>query len=472
MAARENQGLQIALIVCAMLIVGLGVFTFILYNNSKDEALKTAAAQKDSKTDRDALMKSVEEMNQLKLLMGYAARDEASAIQANFKKDVETYAASMRESEQNYRNIVSQLSTELQKQSELVVEAQKRNDQLQSEFKNKEASNANEIEQYKSGLKQAKDDLEQERSKFNDERNKIKGQMAEASRKFDDKTKKFDEDVAKGTKDLGEREDQLRDTMKQLAKVVQVIKEQELSTERADGKVTWVDQGARLVWLNLGSSDGVRRQVSFSVIAQNEINPIRAEKKGTVEVVRILKDHLSEARIMDDDPSKPIMPGDQLFSAAWQPNRAEHFALVGLMDLDKDGENDVQKIVDLITVNGGIVDAVLKDDGTREGKMNVDTHYLVQGEKPNEKSNKSAEYLKNYSAMIEESKLLPIKIIRLGDLIAYLGYKDREKAVPLGSDAKPSDFPPRPPNEIPRRWDNGMFKPRRNTPSGKNDVVY
>ena len=472
MAARENQGLQIALIVCAMLMIGLGVYAFILFNNSKDEALRTAAAVKDAKTSNDMLLKKEEEINQLKLMLGYGPRDEVATVQASYKKDLETYAATMRESEQNYRNIVSQLATERQKQSELLVDAEARNEQMQSDFNTKEKANLAEIEQYKAGLKQAKDDLEQERTNFTADRDKLKTKNAELVRQSDDRRKKFEDDTAKSVKDLGATEDALRKSLADQEKLRDKLVAEEISTEQTDGKVTWVNQGARLVWLNLGSEDGLRRQISFTVIASDEINPVKAEKKGTIEVVRILDGHLAEARIMDDDPSKPIMPGDQLFSAAWQPGHAEHFALVGLMDLDKDGVSDLDKIRNLITVNGGIVDAELKDDGTRVGKMTVDTHYLVQGAQPTEKSKKSNEYFKNYSAMIDELKLLPMKKISLEDLISYLGYKDRERTVPLGSEAKPSDFRPRPPDEVPRRSVNESFKNRRNTPSGKNDVVY
>jgi hypothetical protein len=472
MAARENQGLQIALIICAMFMIGLGVFAFVLYNNSKDEQLRTASAVKEAKAATEQSLKAENDMSQLKLLMGYGARDEVATILASYKKDVETYAATMRESEQNYRNIVSQLATELQKQTELLVDAQVRNEQMQSDFKTKETSNLAEIEQYKAGLKQAKDDLEQERSNFTADRDKLKTKNAEIVSQSEVRRKKFDDDIAKNAKDLVATEDTLRKSLADQEKLADKLKAEEISTEQTDGKVTWVNQGARLVWLNLGSEDGLRRQISFSVIASDEINPVKAEKKGTVEVVRILDGHLAEARIMDDDPSKPIMPGDQLFSAAWQPGHAEHFALVGLMDLDKDGISDLDKVRNLITVNGGIVDAELKDDGTRVGKMTVDTHYLVQGEQPTEKSKKSNEYFKNYSAMIDELKLLPMKKISLEDLVGYLGYKDRERTVALDSEAKPSDFRPRPPDEVPRRSQNESFKKRRNTPSGKNDTIY
>ena len=40
MAARENQGLQIALIICAMLMVALAVTSFVFYNSAKDETLR------------------------------------------------------------------------------------------------------------------------------------------------------------------------------------------------------------------------------------------------------------------------------------------------------------------------------------------------------------------------------------------------------------------------------------------------
>ncbi len=45
--------------------------------------------------------------------------------------------------------------------------------------------------------------------------------------------------------------------------------------------------------------------------------------------------------------------------------------------------------------------------------------------------------------MIAEAKALPIRTIPIEDLILYLGYKDRERTVPLGKDAKASDFPAR-----------------------------
>ena len=42
------------------------------------------------------------------------------------------------------------------------------------------------------------------------------------------------------------------------------------ANEVADGKVTWVNQRSRTVWINLGSDDGLRRQTSFSVFSSDD----------------------------------------------------------------------------------------------------------------------------------------------------------------------------------------------------------
>src|SRR4029079_19292004 len=105
------------------------------------------------------------------------------------------------------------------------------------------------------------------------------------------------------------------------------------------------------------------------VLGADENNPLKAEKKGSIEVTRVLDRHLSEARIIDDNPSKPIMPGDFVYSVAWQPGRSEHFALVGVLDMDDDGKSDHDRIKDVIEMNGGKIDADLRDDGTVVGKL-------------------------------------------------------------------------------------------------------
>ena len=165
---------------------------------------------------------------------------------------------------------------------------------------------------------------------------------------------------------------------------------------------------------------GLRKQISFKVFGADENNPLKAETKGSIEVTRILDRHLAEARIIDDNPAKPIMPGDYVYSVAWQPGRAEHFALVGILDVDGDGQSDHDKVKDIITLNGGVIDAELKDDGTITGELTVDTQFLVLGTKPDDKSGKD-NYLGKDMDLVNEAKGLPIKTIKTQELLDYLG---------------------------------------------------
>ncbi len=62
-----------------------------------------------------------------------------------------------------------------------------------------------------------------------------------------------------------------------------------------------------------------------------------ASKKGGIEISRILGDHLAEARIVDDNISDPLLPGDVVHTALWTPGVREKFAFTDGMDIDGDG---------------------------------------------------------------------------------------------------------------------------------------
>ncbi len=66
----------------------------------------------------------------------------------------------------------------------------------------------------------------------------------------------------------------------QLAKLQ---KEAGATYERPDGEVTLVNSRANTVWINLGSADGVDRQMIFSVIDQKETGVTKSKVKGRIE---------------------------------------------------------------------------------------------------------------------------------------------------------------------------------------------
>ena len=121
----------------------------------------------------------------------------------------------------------------------------------------------------------------------------------------------------------------------------------------------------------------------------DENNIARSERKGSIEITRILGGHLAEARILDDELTNPIIPGDVIYSPVFQPGTAVRFALTGIMDIDGDGQSDHDLIRNLIRINGGVIDAEVDADGKRKGKISINTRYLIVGEEATDKTTSS-----------------------------------------------------------------------------------
>ena len=471
MAAREHQGMQIALIIFVVLTISLIVTSYWFFDQFKNEQKKFQGEVKHAQKSEAEQKVAIENLEKIKRMMNFGARDEVSTMEGEFKKDMEKFAKTFPESNQHYRFVVQELDKQIKKQNASLIDAQQREAVLIDKGKKDETVKVAELANYEQADQKTKQDAAAERDKFNKDRDVLKKNDVEIANKLEQKRKEFDELAQKSAKDIEVVAKRLSETIKINESLVTKDKEAVLSEEHADGKVTWVNQRARVVWLNLGADDGLRRQISFAVISPDENNPLKADKKGSIEVTRVLDRHLAEARIIDDSPSNPIMPGDSVFSAAWQPGRAEHFALAGMMDIDKDGLSDRQKIRDIITLNGGIIDAEVLDDGKRIGNLTVETRYLVLGERPSDKST-SGDLLANYSALMKECASLPIKTISVPELIDYLGYKAKERTIPLGADSKDTDFRPRQPDGVQRKSNNNMMNKARPTPTAGAKSAY
>jgi hypothetical protein len=109
------------------------------------------------------------------------------------------------------------------------------------------------------------------------------------------------------------------------------------------------------------------------------------------------------------------------------------------MDLNGDGESDRDTVKRLITMNGGVIDAELTDDGKIIGEMQVTTKYLIMGDRPTEK-NMTADMQKSLPRMIEMARKLGIKQLSIPKFLDYVGYKAEQRTVALDKNARPSDF--------------------------------
>src|SRR5262249_23584964 len=104
-------------------------------------------------------------------------------------------------------------------------------------------------------------------------------------------------------------------------------------------QIVAMDRKGTKPYINLGSSDGVTTQVTFSIHSVGADGKLNPTPKGTLEVVRVIGAKQSQARVtsVKDAKNDPILKGDRLFNATWDPNRKKHVAIAGLADLGGDG---------------------------------------------------------------------------------------------------------------------------------------
>ena len=467
MAARENQALHIALIIFVILTLMLIVSTYYFFSNFQQERDKgKALAADNTKLTTDATT-ARNESAEYRARIGAEAKDNLEGVNEQAKKDMEAYGKGMPEASQNYRALVQHLASELAKaQAENnVVKAHEK--ELDDQLKAGQADKEKEIAEYTKKVSDTAQDLVDERAKFDKDRTDINKSKADLNQKFEAKavafdvlSKKSDEQIASLKADNAQVKKLLDDLH---AKDADSAKRNEVP----DGKIVKVDQRTRMVWINRGSADGLRRQTSFSVFDADDSNPLEGTLKGKIEVVRMINDRMAEARIVEDNLAHPMMFGDPIFSPSWEPGRAEHFALAGLIDLDDNGQSDLQRVRDMIAINGGVIDAEVDETGKRTGQMSINTKYLVLGKEPVSEGKINA-----YSDIRSEAQTLGVRTIPLMEFLDYMGFKAEERTVQLGKDAKGSDFKPRLPGGVQRVLPIDPTRERRNRPPTSQKIRY
>ena len=184
MAARENQGLQIALIIFVMLTIVLIVTTYMFFRSYSDERDKgKSLAQQNS--DMDSKMRqAIDEASNFKLLITSAENEDLEALRAAAEAEHKAHGEGLPEAEKNYRGLVARLVANLRKaeanNAELAAQVQELKDKLKA---NNDATQA-QANQYTEKFSQASSDLESERKTFGKDRTEITAQKEKQAADF------------------------------------------------------------------------------------------------------------------------------------------------------------------------------------------------------------------------------------------------------------------------------------------------
>jgi hypothetical protein len=460
MAARDGQGMKIAVIIFAFLTIVLATTTFMFYAQAQTaykEKTDAQNARQQSDLENNKLkyrltamnyvlgLKSVTEQ-EVEIAKGAAGGDDADAteILANFKADMALLGdQAAPEGPKNYRTMGSILLAAVNKKNLSVANANEQTRKAQQELEATRTAEKLRADEAVAARDKAANDLNTERTTYISSRQEAEKRATQLKTTLDEATNKskqeFDQvnDLAKKSQSrvatLQNTVDLLRDEIKNRETAQSLF-------ESPDGRIKWVNQRQRLVWIDVGREDGLLRQTSFAVYDHNENGVANAKPKGNIEVVG-LGDRLSEARILNDTPANPIISGDVIHTVAWSPGQRIHFALAGRMDINGDGVEDYDMVRNIIRINGGEIDAELRPDGTRTGKVTVNTRYLVQGN-----VEASKELIDRFATMKDELKQFGADTKSVKDILALMGWKSEERIVNLGGGGS-GTFPKRQPGK-------------------------
>jgi hypothetical protein len=212
------------------------------------------------------------------------------------------------------------------------------------------------------------------------------------------------------------------------------IERKELILDRPDGYVTYVDYERREVLVSLTRRQGARPQMKMTIFDAKSPGIPTEKPKGNIELTQV-GEQFSAARIVKTDNSiDPIRVGDIVYSAAWSPNQPMRFALVGKIDVNRDGKDDRDELKRMIQEAGGTIDFDLppadlgKETGTLSPRIDW---YVVDNRMPlrevfahkNATVEVSQEKLnQRVGEVVREARLNGIRPMTIEHLLAFLGY--------------------------------------------------
>ncbi len=473
MAVRDRNlfAWQAYVITMAFVSMGLLLGMFFLWRSYSDLSTRFADTSDQLTTARNEAATSDQRVERLKSMLGYGeyTEEDLKRMQEQFVNDPEMseveadFAQQMalfdpNATEKNLLKLPQYLLGTIRLRNEQIAQARDREQKLQADMTATVQRERAARDDALNKQKKAEADLEATRQQFAAASKELNDQKDAALQKFDQYRQLKDRELAVV---VNERDRLKADNTKQaetIAVQMDVINQyRHPDFASPQGEIVRVADGGTSVWINLGSDDGLREGVPFSVIDESAVNITEADPKANLVVTRVVAERLCRAKVTNYDYRSTIVPGDKIYSPAWRPGRQVGFALVGMMDINADGKDDIEQVRELIRLSGGRVDAemdakgAVRSDGSR--KMSPNTSFLVLGTDlglsegslgPDANEDLMAaqkDKAASYAKFMAEARQNGIIQISLDKLMGYLKIEGSDRTVPLGGRIQAKDFP-------------------------------
>ncbi len=242
--------------------------------------------------------------------------------------------------------------------------------------------------------------------KLNEDSEELKKQFADETDAYKRKIKKLNDEIARLTdkSDGGAAVAAVRTSGEPVQALVLDVSRGRPLWDNPLGKITRVDLQNRQVYINLGSANGMKPEVTFNIFGAGANGRADLELKGTVEVIRVIDANSSLARITsiydaegreialgDSTRGRPnreaqnaLKEGDLLFNMFWGTRVAldGNIPFAGqISDNPAEQMRIMASFVSFLNRQGITVDAYLDlNDGQVKGTITNRTRYLIRGD--------------------------------------------------------------------------------------------
>jgi hypothetical protein len=478
MASQQNTGLVVTLSAFVLLSVALGFFWYTSW--ADNQTLRTALTEEKSTASglTESVNNQIAELKALKDVIGRPGEDTTDLIDGKagengvkldgVKVVMADIAAngSAGDTALNLQASLQKTGTDRDTSNYSATDRQRllnlKTAELQQTIVNMQAQ----IDAEKSSRDMAESDLRQKETQHSEELTALQAQIDAIRDELQTTQAEYETYKTQTSRQIEDLEDDI--TQKRIALVAlrrKLFEREDLSFERADGQLTFVDQRRLICYLNLGKADELQIGTTFSVYTKNNNGVGRRNTediKGKIEVVSLLGEHHAEARIVDQELGRPLAENDPIYSPLFASGQKLQIAVAGLLDFDGNPGSDraaFERIVRnsgseiTVSVNdvGEIVNAQNQGVSNDELKqlINENTRFLVIGDLGDgvdtQDTFRQAIYRKiqhNAQEMREQALANGVYVISLTSFLEYLGYSRKQ----LDWNPTATEFPTTMPN--------------------------
>ena len=406
MAASSNEsfGLKIATAFSIALTVVLLVAVYFLNSNYNLEVEKNTKAQaKISEQDKSIRDRTSAE-NEYRNLIGYPAIEDFEAAKAQIKKDqdqlqqeiraigteiastvddfkkkveakgvdasqfealkvraAEVVDAILKNPDQSYKASLARFKDLTANQAKLTTTLALNYVDVRRDLDLANQVNATQKKVVEDALASAKAELDATIKKDEESRENL----VKSDREKSDKIATIETNLTNIVNENSSKEEKRSKTIADLGSVIRDLRDtmarKEEVMNKPGGRVTYVDYGSQTVRVSVNRAQGVRPLMRFTIFDKNSVGITSDMPKAAVELIKVGDPKLGEndslARIVKTyDPNDPIRYNDFIFSAGWSYDHPQRYALIGKIDINRDGKDDRGELIRMIEAAGGVVE--------------------------------------------------------------------------------------------------------------------